>query len=43
MLSKKQSEKYMCFYNSALYNNELDYKTTLLIHLAVSMSIGCSP
>jgi len=43
MLSKKQRKAYDDFYNSARNNDILDAKTTLLIHLAVAMAVGCSP
>lgn len=43
MLSKEQKDLYNKYYNSAKNNTVLDPKTTLLIHLAVSMTIGCYP
>jgi hypothetical protein len=41
MLPKKQKKAWDTFYESARYNSDLDSKTTLLIHLAVSMVHGC--
>jgi hypothetical protein len=31
------------FYDSARYNDVLDPKTTLMLHLASAMALGCSP
>jgi len=47
MLPEKQKNAYTEFYNSARYNeryNEiLEPKTTLMLHLASAMAIGCYP
>lgn len=43
MLSKRQREAFDAFYRSARKNDVLDPKTTILIHLAAAMSVGCSP
>ena len=43
MLPEEQKQKYTDFYNSARYNDILDPKTTLMIHLASAMAIGCYP
>jgi hypothetical protein len=43
MLPDKQKSTYVEFYNSARYNEILDPKTTLMIHLATAMAVGCYP
>jgi len=43
MLSKRQKRAFDGFYASARKNDVLDPKTTILIHLASAMSVGCSP
>ena len=43
MLPEEQKQKYNDFYDSARYNDILDPKTTLMIHLASAMAIGCYP
>lgn len=43
MLPEEINNKYTEFYNSTANNNVLDEKTTVLIQLAASMSIGCYP
>jgi len=43
MLSKEQTKLYTDFYNSARHNNVLEPKTTLMIHLASAMALGCYP
>lgn len=43
MLSKKQLEAYEAFYDSARNNDTLEPKTTLMLHLAVAIALGCSP
>jgi hypothetical protein len=43
MLPDKQLKAYTDFYDSARHNEILEPKTTLLIHLAVAMAIGCYP
>jgi hypothetical protein len=43
MLPKKQNKAFTDFYNSAYTNDILDSKTTLMIHLAASMAVGCYP
>jgi len=43
MIKGKQLQTYTDFYNSARHNDTLDPKTTLLIHLASSMSMACCP
>ena len=43
MLPEKQQKAFGEFYKSARYNDILDEKTTLMIHLATSMSVACYP
>jgi hypothetical protein len=43
MLPKQQREAYSQFYDSARHNDILEPKTTLMIHLASAMAIGCYP
>ena len=43
MLPEKQSIAFSDFYRSARFNDILDPKTTLLIHLATAMSTACYP
>jgi hypothetical protein len=43
MLPKQQQEAYSKFYDSARYNDILEPKTTLMIHLASAMAVGCYP
>ncbi|HSD94306.1 MAG TPA: hypothetical protein VLA94_02675 [Syntrophales bacterium] len=43
MIKGKQLQTYTDFYNSARYNEPLDPKTTLLIHLASAMAMACYP
>lgn len=42
MLSK-QDTAYRNFYDSARRNDVLEPKTTLMIHLATAMAVGCYP
>ena len=37
------SEHWKNFYDSARYNDVLDEKTTLMLHLATSIALGCDP
>lgn len=39
----KQKELFNDFYNSARYNGVLDDRISLMIHLGVSMALGCYP
>jgi hypothetical protein len=41
MLPEKQSKAFSDFYDSARDNAILDPKTTLLIHIACAMAVGC--
>ena len=43
MLPGAQLEAYNNFYDSARYNDILEPKTTLMIHLAAAMAVGCYP
>jgi hypothetical protein len=43
MLPEKQKQAYVDFYNSARHNDILDPKTTVMLHLASAMALGCSP
>jgi hypothetical protein len=43
MLPKKQKAAYTDFYDSARYNEILEPKTTLMLHLATAMAVGCYP
>jgi hypothetical protein len=43
MLPKKQHEAYSGFYDAARYNEILEPKTTLMLHLASAMAVGCYP
>ena len=43
MLPEKQKAKYKEFYDAARYNEILEPKTTLMLHLASAMAIGCYP
>ena len=43
MLPKKQNKAYNDFYDSARHNEFLEPKTTVLIHLATAMAVGCYP
>jgi hypothetical protein len=43
LLPEKQKTTYRAFYDSARSNDILDPKTTLMLHLASAMAIGCYP
>ena len=43
MLPTEQNKRYRAFYDSARRNEILEPKTTLLIHLASAMALGCAP
>jgi hypothetical protein len=38
-----QSQNWQAFYDSARYNKVLDPRTTLMLHLATAMAVGCYP
>ena len=37
------SESWQQFYDSARHNKVLDERTTLMLHLATAMAVGCYP
>lgn len=43
MLPKKQKEAFSEFYDSARYNDILEPRTTLLLHMAAAMAVACYP
>ena len=43
LLPKIQKRAWAEFYRSARHNEQLDPKTTLMIHLASAMALGCYP
>ena len=43
MLPERQLAAWQTFYRSARKNEFLDDRTTLMIHLAAAMSLGCHP
>jgi hypothetical protein len=43
LLPEKQKNKYREFYDSARYNDILEPKTTLMLHMATAMAVGCYP
>ncbi len=43
MLTKDQLKAFDNFYDSARDNDILDPKTTLMLHLATAMAVGCHP
>lgn len=43
MLPEKQRKAFGAFYKSARHNDILDEKTTLMTHLATSLSVACYP
>lgn len=43
MLPEKQNKAFSDFYDSARKNKILKPKTTLMIHLAAAMAVGCHP
>ena len=38
-----QSESWQRFYEAARYNDVLDPRTTVMLHLASAMALGCDP
>lgn len=36
-------DNWRAFYDSARHNTVLDRKTTLMLHLATAMAVGCYP
>ncbi len=43
MLSEHQQKMFNGFYGAARNNKVLEPKTTLMIHLATAMAVGCYP
>jgi hypothetical protein len=43
MLPKKQRKAFSEFYDAARYNDILEPKTTLLLHMATAMAVACYP
>ena len=43
MLPTEQLKAFDAFYDSARYNQILEPKTTLMLHIAASMALGCYP
>ena len=43
MLPDKQEKAFTDFYDAVRKNEILEPKTTLLIHLATAMAVGCHP
>lgn len=43
MPTRKFSENWQAFYDSARHNDVLDERTTLMLHLASAMALGCDP
>jgi len=43
MLPERQAKAFEDFYDSARYNEILEPRTTLMIHLAAAMALGCYP
>ena len=43
MLPDKQNTSFNQFYDSARYNDILEPKTTLMIHMAAAMAVACYP
>ena len=43
MPTKEQRKAFDEFYDLTRYNEILDPKTTLMLHLAVAMAVGCHP
>jgi hypothetical protein len=43
MLLDKQKNSFTEFYDAARYNEILEPKTTLMIHMAAAMAVACYP
>jgi hypothetical protein len=43
MQPTKLSRNWQTFYDSARHNEVLDERTTLMLHLASAMALGCYP
>ena len=42
MLPEKQDKAFSDFYDSARHNDILEPKTTLILHIAAAMAVGCN-
>jgi len=42
-MPKKRVDEFQLFYNAARHNEVLSEKTTVMIHLATAMAVGCYP
>ncbi len=38
-----QKQAFQTFYDSARHNHVLDERTTVMLHLASAMAVGCDP
>lgn len=43
MLPEKQLQAWRVYYRTARKNDQFDERTSLLLHLASAMSVGCVP
>jgi hypothetical protein len=43
MQESNQQKRWNAFYDSARHNKVLDERTTLMLHLASAMAVGCYP
>ena len=43
MLPREQKKTWNKFYQAAHHNSDLDRRTTVLLHLASAMALGCYP
>lgn len=43
MQTSERQKLFNAFYKSARYNDVLDERTTLFLHLASAMALGCYP
>lgn len=43
LLPKDQKRAHAEFYRSARNNEQLDARTTLMVHLAAALAVGCYP
>lgn len=43
MRISERQKRFNAFYGSARHNDVLDERTTLLLHLASAMAVGCYP
>ncbi len=43
MNGTRQSQSWQTFYDAARHNDVLDERTTIMLHLASAMSMGCYP